>query len=76
MGSIAYIVLLGIPKLTRAKWRGFFNSDEECADCKKPPGSVGCVRVGQISQTIGKEVDHSSELDKIEVVQGDVVNHP
>ena len=76
MGGIAYIVLLGIPKLAGASWPGFFNSDEECADCKKPPGSDGCVKVGQFSQTIGKEVDHSSELDRIEVVQGGGANHP
>ena len=69
MGGIAYIVLLGIPALAGARWPGFFNSDEECADCKKPPGSEGCVRVGQFSEIIGKTVDHSSELDKVEVVQ-------
>ena len=32
------------------------------------PGSEGCVRVGQFSEVIGNTVDHSSELDKIEVV--------
>ena len=68
MGGIAYIVLLGIPKLAGAKWPGFLNSDEECAGCKNPPGSEGCVKIGQFSDIIEKEVDHSSELDKIEVV--------
>ena len=74
MGGIAYIVLLGIPKLAGANWPGFFNGDEECADCKKPPGSEGCMRVGQFSDTIGKEVDHSSELDRIEIVQEKDIN--
>ena len=68
MGGIAYIVLLGIPKLAGAKWPGFLNSDEECAGCKNPPGSEGCVRVGQYSDIIEKEVDHSSEVDECEIV--------
>jgi hypothetical protein len=68
MGGIAYIVLLGIPKLAGAKWPGFLNSDEECEGCKNPPGSEGCVRVGLFSDITEKEVDHSSELDKFEVV--------
>ena len=68
VGGIAYIVLLGIPKLVGATWPGFFNSDEECANCNRPPGSEGCIRVRQQSEITGNVVDHTSELDKVQVV--------
>ena len=68
VGGIAYIILLGIPKLLRASWPGFFNSDEECVSCKHPPGSQGCTKVGQLSEITGAMVDHCSELDRIKIV--------
>ena len=74
VGGIAYIVLLGIPRLVGATWPGFFNNDEECAGCNRPPGSDGCVRVGQHSEVTGKAVDHSSELDKVQIVDGNAKN--
>ena len=73
-GGIAYVVLLGIPKLAGASWPGFFCRDEECAGCGKPPGSEGCKRVGQLCEITGRTVDHSSELDQIEVVNPENVN--
>lgn len=68
LGGIAYVILLGIPKLAGATWPGFFNSDEECASCNQPPGSKGCVRVRQQSEITGSAVDHTSELDKVQVI--------
>ena len=70
-GGIAYVILLGIPKLAGATWPGFFNSDEECSNCGQPPGSLGCTRIGQTSEITGKVVDHSSELDDVRIVNED-----
>ena len=71
MGGVAYILLLGIPKLAGNPWPGFFNHDEECAGCKSPPGSPGCLTVGREWGAAGAKikVDHKSELDRVVVQQ-------
>ena len=72
IGGVAYIVLLGIPKLFGSPWPGFFNQDEECAHCEAPPGSPGCLKVGEEWRVARGEkirVDHKSELDRVVVQQ-------
>ena len=66
-GGVAYIVLLGIPKLAGNPWPGWFNRDEECAKCERPPGSPGCTLLGEEWVVAGNKikVDHKSELDKV-----------
>ncbi len=63
-GGVAYIVLLGIPLLAGNPWPGFFNHDEECAKCKKPPGSPGCSLIDEEWVTAGNriKVDHKCEV--------------
>ncbi len=72
VGGIAYILLLGIPALAGSPWPGFFNDEEECAHCKNPPGSPGCLKVGTEWKVHVKEdimkVDHSNDLDDFQVV--------
>ena len=69
LGGVAYIVLLGIPKLAGNPWPGFFNHDEECAKCKNPPGSPGCTLLGEEWVMAGNKdkVDHDSKLDQVVV---------
>ncbi|XP_064390331.1 uncharacterized protein LOC135338205 [Halichondria panicea] len=64
-GGVAYIVLLGIPLLAGNPWPGFFNHDEECAKCKKPPGSPGCTLIDEEWVTAGNriKVDHKCEVE-------------
>ena len=70
-GGVAYILLLGIPKLAGNPWPGFFNHDEECPGCKNPPGSPGCLTIGREWGAAGAKikVDHKSELDEVVVQQ-------
>ena len=73
VGGIAYILLLGIPRLVGKPFPGFFNHDEECVACNQPPGVPGCRQVGQECEVKAREgkvtikVDHKSELDRIVV---------
>ncbi len=66
-GGIAYILLLGIPKLVGSSMPGFFNQEEECAYCKNPPGSPGCLKVGTEIRVADStiKIDHKSELDQV-----------
>ncbi len=66
-GGMAYIVLFGIPLLAGNPWPGFFNHDEECAKCKKPPGSPGCTQIDKewVVAENKIKVDHNSELDNV-----------
>ncbi len=60
-GGIAHTLTLGIPNaLLENTWPGFFNVDEECKKCKKPPGSPGCTLVDTCWNRI--KVDHKSGL--------------
>ncbi len=67
-GGVAYLLLLGFPLLAGNPWPGFFNHEEECAKCKKPPGSPGCTLIDEEWEMAGNKikVDHKSELDRIE----------
>jgi len=66
-GGVAHIMTLGIAKLAGSRMPGFFNHDEDCAKCGGPPGSPGCVKVGEKWLLAGTEitVDHASELDTV-----------
>ncbi len=68
VGGMAHIFFLGIPLLVGSPWPGFFNHDEECAKCKKPPGSPGCTLIDEEWEMAGNKikVGHKSELDRIE----------
>ena len=72
LGSVAYIVTLGIPRLFGAKWPSLFTPDEFCPACDKQPGAPGCKPVLQEctvplsnGKTVPFLVDHSSKLDDI-----------
>ena len=72
LGSVAYIVTLGIPRLFGARWPSFFTSDEFCPACNEQPGAPGCMPVLQqctVPLSNGKStqvlLDHSSKLDDV-----------
>ena len=72
LGSVAYIITLGVPLLFGAKWASYFTPDEFCPVCNKQPGAPGCKPVLQEctlplskGKTIPILVDHSSDLDDI-----------
>lgn len=72
LGSVAYIVTLGIPRLFGARWPSFFTSDEFCPACNKQPGAPGCEPVLQqctVPLSNGKStkilVDHNNKLDDV-----------
>ena len=72
LGSVAYIITLGIPRLFGAKWPSFFTPDEFCPACNKQPGAPGCKPVLQqctVRLSNGKPapflVDHSSKFDDV-----------
>ena len=72
LGSVAYIVTLGIPRLFGARWPSFFTPDEFCLACNKQPGAPGCEPVLQqctVPLSNGNStkilVDHSNKLDDV-----------
>ena len=77
IGGIADVITLGIPRLLgKAKWPGFFNSDEKCAECERPPGAVGCVPVGKqwnlpSTRSCPITVDHAQSIDKVRQYHGE-----
>lgn len=75
IGGIVHIMLLGLGKvfevvLNRKSWPGFFNDEEICVKCKKPPGSDSCAPVNQYVNINGEKykVDHTRELDTLQVL--------
>ena len=76
-GGIAHITSVGALKVILYemlhKFPGFFNSDEICPVCKKPPGAPGCKQIGELctvelKESRGKvtiQVDHDSQLDNL-----------
>jgi hypothetical protein len=42
-GGIAHLITL---RRYVGKWPSFESMDEECVNCRKPPASHGCVKVG------------------------------
>ena len=66
LGGIAHIVVLGFAGVHQKRtgkrtWPGFFNSEEICANCKKEPGSTGCMNA-EDDQYEGQFVQHSSNV--------------
>ena len=56
MGGFVDVITLGLPRLIgKAKWPGFFSSDEICPHCQNPPGAAGCVPVGEKCQLPSKK---------------------
>lgn len=71
VGGIAHVAVLGIAKLHELRtgketWPGFFTSNEVCANCNAPPGSIGCLKVLQDTY-MGETVEHSSNVEGVAI---------
>lgn len=64
MGGIAQIASAGLSK--KVGIPGFFNSEEICVHCKKPPGYQGCAYVAGKSRDYPNN-NHSSEIEQIAI---------
>ena len=63
VGGIAHIATFGVSYFAVDKpWPGFTNNDEECVNCKGPPGSNGCI-------AIQKDYEYHSEDGKNNVLK-------
>lgn len=72
LGGIAHIVSFGTVKLHEKRTGksvcpGFFNAEEKCAHCEKPPGRAGCIKVSTRYLEHDIIVEHENDINRIVV---------